>query len=180
MLTTIWVILFWYIYNLICWWYWKKRECGKNRLVIMKQNGKWLLLLQQVIPAHISSYHNRKDVISWGLNKMSDILQTTFWNLHFVKWKVSYFVSDFTDVCSWWSHLLANKSAWVQVMAWCLTGSKPIPDQMKMDLFHMVSLGHNESICNCWCIFSFNEKHKFEKISYEMITVPQSVPYCHQ
>ena len=46
----------------------------------MKQNGKWLLLLLQVIPAHISSYHNRKDVISWGLNKMADILQTTFWS----------------------------------------------------------------------------------------------------
>ena len=45
--------------------------------------------------------------------------------MHFHEWKVLYFDSKFTEVCS-----IDNKSALVQVMAWHRTGDKPLPEPM--------------------------------------------------
>ena len=56
-----------------------------------------------------------------GLNTMVNILQTTFSNPFFFKWKWLYFDSDWTDV---YSLTPVDKSILVQVMFWHQTGDR--------------------------------------------------------
>ena len=55
-----------------------------------------------------------------GQNKMVDILQTTF-QIYLLD--ISYFDSNFIEI----SRGLIDKSSLIQVMAWCRTGTKPLP-----------------------------------------------------
>ena len=48
--------------------------------------------------------------------------------MHLYEWKVLYFDSNFINICS--KSQIDNKSALVQVMAWCQAGNKPLPEPM--------------------------------------------------
>ena len=76
-------------------------------------------------PDHIELTH-------WGVNEMSWHLQVTFWNFFFFE---KMFVSWFKFHCYFQRVPFVSKSALVLVMAWCLTGNKPLPQ--------MASLSYN-------------------------------------
>ena len=48
--------------------------------------------------------------------------------LHFLEWKSPYLDKNFTEIVA--SGLIENKSALVQLMAWGLCGTKPLPELM--------------------------------------------------
>ena len=48
--------------------------------------------------------------------------------IHFREWKILYFDSNFTEICSY--GLIDNTSALVQLMVWRRTGARPLPESM--------------------------------------------------
>ena len=63
----------------------------------------------------------------WGWNKMAAILQTTF-QMHFLEWKCLHFMLNFNEICSF--GIIDNIAALVQLMAYRLSGYKPLPEPM--------------------------------------------------
>ena len=98
----------------------------------------------------------------WGQNKMADILQTTFCNSFY--WiKMVIFYSIFTDTCS--KDPISRMPALVQIMAWRLSGDKPLSDPMMAQFIDTyASLGLNELRLLHWhlgnCMWSNPEKYE--------------------
>ena len=70
----------------------------------------------------------RMSYCHWGLNKMVDTLQMTFSNeFWWMKNLVFLFQASLKFVPE---SPIYNKSALLQIMAWHLTGNKPLPDMM--------------------------------------------------
>ena len=63
----------------------------------------------------------------WGLNKMSDTLQTTY---HYLDRNILYFDLDITEVCA-----IDDKTTLAQAMAWHLKGAKPLPEPMLTQIY---------------------------------------------
>ena len=70
-------------------------------------------------------------LIYWGFNKMSDILHKFFYvRFHDLFYYHHDHYQTSTEVCSKVSHWQYHKSALAEVMAWCQTGTKPLPKPM--------------------------------------------------
>ena len=84
-------------------------------------------------------------LLHWDQNNMNIILQMAFWYTFF---ECCFWIQISQKFAS--KGLIDNKSAWVFVMAWFLTGTKPLPEPM-MDQFTgaLVAGWYSEMHTNC-------------------------------
>ena len=85
--------------------------------------------LNQCLPRSVSPCDITRPqwVTHWGLNKMANILQTTFTNtFSFVEWKLLYFASNIPKVCSfgsidlvWWHQAITRTNVNLSLMRRC-------------------------------------------------------------
>ena len=73
--------------------------------------------------------------VHWGLNKMADILQTTF-PCAFLWLRFKFHWNSLKFVCC--KSTIDIKPILVQVMGWCWKGSKPLPEPMMTQLYALV------------------------------------------
>ena len=84
----------------------------------------------------------------WPEEKWQNIFQIKF-QMHFSEWKYHNF--NYILLMYDAKHLVDDKSALVQVMAWCRRGNKPLPDRMPKS---MTSYGITRPQ-NAWCNSNF-------------------------
>ena len=92
-------------------------------------------------------------IVMQSLNRMPKILQTTF-SLHFIKWNLSHFDSNITEVYSPGRGLITNKPPLIRVLALHRTDHKSLTVPMMVNRFTGVYMSHQGPLLLTW--YNFN------------------------
>ena len=136
----------------------------------------WYMCLNTIHQQGTKCCSSRMLTRHWRLNKMADILQTNY---------RIYFDSDFIVFVP--GRLIDNKSALVQVMACCQTGSKPLPVLMttqfidiSLNIIHLQNSNyHQQKTCVGNYIFGALTRKQMSLICFIQNSTSRDQFYTH-